>query len=367
VINRFPADGILLNSAGNVVAGNYIGIDITGKLAMANAKDGVEIDGPNNLIGGTTAAARNVISGNLGTGGIVISGTAASGNVIQGNYIGTDVTGTAPIPNDGRGIAVEGAPNNLIGGTAPGAGNVISGNRATGIRTFVSGAEGNIIQGNFIGTDPTGKVQFRSYRGVQLRTNNNVVGGSAPGAGNLIAGNGEGVVFTEDFPSGNLVQGNVITQNGRGVAFHAKAGTGNAILGNSIFSNSMLGIDLWPFGVTPNDSCDSDGGTNNLQNFPVLTSASSSATGTIVMGSLNSTPNTTFIVQFFSNGACDSSGYGEGNNFLGQATVTTDGTCNAALTASVTRVPPGQSITSTATDSGGNTSEFSACIKVTGI
>src|SRR5713226_3900676 len=72
VINRFPANGILLNSSGNVIAGNYIGTDITGTIAMANAKDGIEIDGPNNIIGGTTAAARNVISGNLGTGGIVI-------------------------------------------------------------------------------------------------------------------------------------------------------------------------------------------------------------------------------------------------------------------------------------------------------
>ena len=366
VINRFPANGILLDSAGNVIAGNYIGTDIAGTAAMANAKDGIEVDGPNNIIGGTTAAARNVISGNLGTGGIVLSGAAASGNVIQGNYIGTDVSGTVPMPNDGRGIAIEGAPNNLIGGTVAGAGNVISGNRASAIRTFVTGAEGNVIQGNFIGTDPTGKVLYRSYRGVQIRTNNNVVGGTAPGAGNIIAGNGDGVVFAEDFPTGNLVQGNVITQNGRGVSL--RAGNGNAILANSIFGNAGLGIDIAPFGVTPNDACDRDTGPNNSQNFPVLTSAASSPTGTVVMGTLNSTANTTFTVQFFSNGACDVSGYGEGKIYLGQMTVATDGTCNGGFTATFAqRLRPGQFVTSTATDPGGNTSEFSACVAVTGI
>ena len=368
VINRFPANGILLNSAGNVIAGNYIGTDITGTLAMANAKDGIQIDGPNNLIGGTTASARNVISGNLGTGGIVIYHGPASGNVIQGNYIGTDVTGTVPIPNDGRGIAIEGAPNNLIGGTVAGAGNVISGNRASGIRTFVSGAEGNVIQGNFIGTDPTGKVRFRSYKGVQLRTNNNVVGGPGPGAGNLIAGNGEGVALLLDFPSGNLVQGNTITQNGRGVSLYSNAGTGNAILGNSIFANAGLGIDIQPFGAAvPNDACDVDTGPNNLQNFPVLTSAASSPAGTIVMGTLNSTPNSNFTVQFFANPSCDISGNGEGKTYLGQMTVTTDGTCNGGFTANVQRLRPGQVVTSTATDPGGNTSEFSACVVVSGL
>lgn len=367
VINRFGANGILLSSGGNVVAGNYIGIDITGKTAMANAKNGIEADGPNNIIGGTTSAARNVISGNLGTGGILISGKIASGNIVQGNYIGTDVTGTVAIPNDGRGIAIQGAPHNLIGGTVPGARNVISGNIASGIRTYVSGGDSNIIQGNYIGADATGKALLGNSRGVQLRTNNNLVGGATPEARNVIIGNTvDGVAFADDAPSNNTIQGNIIAYNGRGVAFYNFGAVNNAILSNSVYSNRALGIDLYPFGVTPNDPGDSDTGVNNLQNFPVLTSASSSAAGTVVMGTLNSTSNTSFTVQFFSNPACDPSGYGEGQTFIGQATVMTDGSGNAGFAATFPRVVAGRVVTSTATDPNGNTSEFSACVSVAG-
>lgn len=374
VINRFPAHGIFLSrNGGNVIAGNYVGIDSTGTVALGNAKNGLEIDSANNQIGGTTVAARNVISGNLGTGGggVSITGITAGGNVIQGNYIGTDATGTTRVSNSGRGIVIRGSPNNLIGGTAPGAGNVISGNGASGIRVYISGGDGNVIQGNFIGTDATGKLGPRlgNGRGVQLRTNNNLVGGTLPGSGNLIEGNRiDGVAFLEDNPTNNLVQGNTIAFNGKGVAVYTTGGTGNAILGNSIFSNTGLGIDLYPFGVTPNDPCDTDTGPNNLQNFPVLSSAASSPGTTSIIGTLNSTPNTSFTIQFFVNVSCDPSGYGEGRRFIGQATVTTDGTCNGSFTTVLPlQTSPGHAITSTATDPNGNTSEFSACTVVSGI
>jgi len=370
VINRFPGNGILVSgNGGNVIAGNYVGIDITGTVALANASNGIEIDSANNLIGGTSVPARNVVSGNLGLGGIAISGITASGNFVQGNYIGTDVTGTAAIPNFGRGIVIKGSPNNLIGGTAPGTANLISGNRSSGVRVYVSGADGNVIQGNFVGTDASGKPVLGNGRGVQLRTNNNVVGGTAPGAGNVIEGNVvDGVAFLEDNPTGNLVQGNIIAFNGRGVALYQTGGMNNAILSNSIFSNRGLGIDLYPFGVTLNDPGDFDTGPNNSQNFPVLNSVTSSSGKTTITGTLNSHVNTIFTVQFFSNQSCDPSGYGEGHRFLGQTTVTTDSSGNGAFTASFPlQVAVGASATSTATDPNGNTSEFSACAPVTGI
>ncbi len=141
--------------------------------------------------------------------------------------------------------------------------------------------------------------------------------------------------------------------------------TASRISGNSIDSNGGLGIDLVSEsggGVTPNDAGDGDDGGNGLQNFPVIQSAVVSSGSTTVSGTLNSLPNSQFSLEFFSNPQCDPSGYGEGANFLGNVTVTTDASGNAAFQATVAPAPAGSSITATATHlSTGNTSEFSAC------
>jgi hypothetical protein len=129
------------------------------------------------------------------------------------------------------------------------------------------------------------------------------------------------------------------------------------IFGNAIFSNAGLGIDLGFNGVTPNDVGDGDTGPNNLQNSPVLTSVTASS----VEGTLNSTPNTSFGVQFFASTACDPSGSGEGRTLIQSAVVGTDPSGNASFGVSLT-VPPGRVVTATATDPDGNTSEFSACL-----
>ena len=156
--------------------------------------------------------------------------------------------------------------------------------------------------------------------------------------------------------------GNIIAFTTAGPAVDVTRGFNYGVLGNSIFGNADLGIDLGGDGVTLNDIGDGDSGPNNLQNFPVLTSAVSSAMGTVIQGTLNSTPNTAFRVELFSNDACDPSGYGEGKNYLGFVNVTTDGAGNASLNATVpTPVTGGWVITSTATDPSNNTSEFSAC------
>jgi len=170
---------------------------------------------------------------------------------------------------------------------------------------------------------------------IVLAATNNLIGGTAAGAGNFIAYNAEDGVNIAD-------------------------GTNNAILSNSIFTNTGLGIDLDNDGVTSNDAGDSDNGPNGLQNFPMLSSAAISGSNVIISGTLNSTANTTFDLQFFANTVCDPSGYGEGETLLVTDTVTTDGGGNALFNLSVP-TPASQFITATATDPNSNTSEFSAC------
>ena len=183
--------------------------------------------------------------------------------------------------------------------------------------------QGNHISGNFF------------FDGVAISGNNNIIGGTVSGAGNLIESNRTGVVI--------------------------RSGTGNSILSNSIYSNSVVGIGF-P-GIVNNDTGDADTGPNNLQNFPVLSSAMPNNDGTTtVQGTLNSASNTTFYIEFFANTICHHSGYGEGQAFIGHTTVTTDGSGNSSFTFSTTvPVSLGQSIAATATDPAGNTSGFSAC------
>jgi titin len=301
---------------------------------------GVSIGGGLNTIGGTAPGARNVISGNrVG----VLPGL--NGNLVQGNFIGTDVTGTAALGNSSDGVTFGSVSNsNTIGGTAAGACNVISGNQLNGVRIAGARTNGNVVQGNFIGTQMDGTSPLgNTGHGLLITvfTSMNTIGGTAMGAGNTIVFNG-----------------------GDGVFVDSTAGTNNAILSNSIFSNTGLGIDLGADGVTPNDPGDGDTGANNLQNFPVLTSASSSVGGTTIAGTLNSTPNTTFRLEFYSNAAGDPSGFGEGETFIGSTMVTTDGSGNNSFTVTFPiTVPAGHVITATATDPGNNTSEFSGVLK----
>jgi hypothetical protein len=173
------------------IQGNLIGTDVTGKIGLGNGW-GINGGGNGSIIGGPTAAARNIISGNFL--GIIDYG----GALIEGNYIGTDITGTMALPTgnsypEGNNDGIWVHDGVTIGGTAPGAGNVISGNSGIGIRIFGSNIR---IEGNYIGTDTTGTIHLGngSY-GVlgQDGGTNNVVGGLAPGAGNIIAFNPDGV------------------------------------------------------------------------------------------------------------------------------------------------------------------------------
>ena len=169
--------------------GNRIGTDALGAVALGNTSDGVSIEGaPSNTVGGTTAATRNVLSGNLGDG-LSIGQADATGNVILGNFIGTDLAGTVPLGNGDDGIQILGAPGNTVGGTVLGAGNVISANGSNGIFVLSAGATGNVVRGNSIGTDVSGTSDLGNLsNGVNVQgVSGTTIGGSAPGAGNVIS------------------------------------------------------------------------------------------------------------------------------------------------------------------------------------
>jgi titin len=195
---------ILIAGGGNLVQGNRIGTDVGGVAALGNGRDGVTVNAGGNTIGGSAEGAGNLISGNRRAGILVNSNT---GTIVAGNRIGTDTAGTSPVPNL-LGVSVTGSTNTLVGGIEPGAGNLISGNVEAGVEIF-GGDGGNCVQGNRIGTDETGAAPLGNQIGVQIfggSTLNNIIGGS--GAGNLISGNrGEGVAVNSPR---NTVQANFI-------------------------------------------------------------------------------------------------------------------------------------------------------------
>lgn len=387
----------LTSSADNVIAGNFIGVDRTGGQALGNTNQAVIIFGlgsDRNRIGTNGDGVsddleRNIISGTKGgvetlPWGIQIR-DAVHDNVVAGNYIGTDVTGTKAIGNGFWGVLVTiNAFNNRVGidpghVNYPAERNVISGNLLGGV-ALGDNAHDNVVWGNYIGTQadgtsPLGNGEFGVAAG--RGASNNQIG--SPGLkANVIAfngwsNNGAGVLIT-----------NATRQQGGTPLQDSPYATGNAIRGNSIHSNGIsgqsnrgLGIDLggifehpsfktFPNGRTLNDAGDGDVGANKLQNYPVLNSAQP-GTSTRVIGTLNSTASQTFTLDFYANPVADPTGFGEGQRYLGSATVTTNTSGNAAFDSATLNIPLGGSvsgefITATATDVGGNTSEFSADI-----
>ncbi|HET6771315.1 MAG TPA: CSLREA domain-containing protein [Actinomycetota bacterium] len=350
VIRNFAQDGIDITGNGNRIEGNLIGTNAAGSAAgPGNLGSGVHVQGSDNIIGGSTAGARNVISANA-ENGVRIAGPNAGGNHVEGNYIGINAAGTASLGNSQNGVSITSvasgaAHDNVVGGASAALRNVISGNGQNGVRIFPAPTfappTGNLVQGNFIGSgaDGTGDIG-NGQAGVRIDGSSvgNSVGGTVAGAGNLISGN----AFD-------------------GVRILGDATTKNAILGNSVSSNDQSGIDLeGGAGVNLNDTGDGDIGPNNLQNYPVLTSVFS-ATRVLIAGTLNSQANKVYRLEFFANAVCDGTN-GEGQTFLGTTNVTTDAAGNAAFSVSLPAgVPAGQVITATATDPDNNTSEFSAC------
>ena len=199
VISGGVEGGVFIHdsAAGNLVAGNYIGTDLTGTKALGNELTGVEIadSARNNTIGGTAAGDRNLISGSPQLGGVFIHGSA-TGNLVAGNYIGTDVSGTKALGNALIGVEIaDSASKNTIGGTAAGDRNLISGSVQGGGVLIDGSATGNLVAGNYIGTDLTGtKALGNALVGVEIAdsASNNTIGGTAAGDRNLISGSLKG-------------------------------------------------------------------------------------------------------------------------------------------------------------------------------
>jgi T5SS/PEP-CTERM-associated repeat protein len=400
--------GVLIqDGTNNVVQGNYIGTDATGTNGLP-CTQGIQIGSGNNLIGGTDVGARNVITASIaGTG--IVCGTGI-GNRIQGNFIGTEATGGKAL-GLGTGIRVDSTSSatqigglTAIPGTPPG--NVITapnpnGGGGVGIQ-IGNGNSGNIIQGNVIGTDASGLNPLgNGTDGVSILGAFNVVGGTNVMTRNVISANGRfGVRVGTDNAQvhdnliqnnfigtdvtgtnllgnssfgvyalvcfSNAIQSNVIAGNhSRGVGVDSGV-TSLAVLGNSIFGNSSLGIDLGINGRTDNDAGDIDPGPNLLQNFPVISGVSIGGGNVTLSGTLNSGTNAAFRLEFFSNPSCDDSGNGEGQAFLGFTNVTTDASGSANFALTLANPSGGAVFTATATDTNGNTSEFSACASVSG-
>ena len=237
VINRFSVNGIAIvgnEAMGNVVSGNYVGTDASGTVDLGNGADGVFVGqgAQANTVGGDTPAARNVLSGN-GWEGVGIHGAGTMGNVVSGNYVGTDAAGTGALANTLYGVRIYGqAQNNTVGGDTAGERNVISGNDGNdqnGVHVVGSGTTGNVVSGNYIGTDASGTADlgndgFGVYVGVGAR--DNLVGGSnaSPGSActgecNVISGNDrDGVYIVGSDTMSNTVSGNYVGTDASGTA-----------------------------------------------------------------------------------------------------------------------------------------------------
>jgi hypothetical protein len=347
-------------TASNLVQGNFIGTNPGGTSPEGNKFDGIVIRGGagSNTIGGTASGAGNVISAN-GNDGVEIINKGTTGNLLQGNLIGTNLAGTGAIANKFDGIVIRtGASNNTVGGTVSGAGNVISGNGNDGVEIVGTDTSGNLVQGNNIGVQSDAASGLgNGANGVAVRDHakNNTIGGTATGAGNIIAFNkGDGVLV------GDTTQGIV-------------AGTGNAIEGNSIYLNQRLGIFLGfddtskPPIILVNDSLGHPDFNNRYQNYPVLNTPQLTPNTSILSGTISSpnTPRTAIRIELFVSSNAVAVGRGQGAVFLGFVTVTTNAAGQASFSLTVpTVLIHSQVVSATATDAAGNTSEFSRDVVV---
>ena len=331
----------------SLVEGNYIGTNLSGTKALGN-RIGLEWTNASfATVGGTTASARNIISGNTSAG--MDSFVIGSGNeLIQGNYIGVDVTGIKALPNNGVGVRIAGPTNNTIGGTVSGAGNVISANNGDGIDFTVGPADGTVVQGNFIGTDSGGLLNLgNAGTGIVVWTEQRSRSAAPPPRRATSSPTTRATCSTRVTASGSSSAR--ITIPSSPTRSTTTPGWG------SISGTDPTPNQPWPPGVAPGS------GPNDVQNYPVLTSAASQRPDEPDQSRARSTPqqNTSFTIQFFASPTADPSGYGEGQIYLGQTTVTTDSTYNAAIDYVFSEtIPTGYAVTATATDPLGNTSEF---------
>lgn len=357
---------------GNRLIGLAIDGPAEGNIVIGNTIVGVEVRGAtqygvfarNNRIGGPTLAERNVIAGAGSYGeegfpdGAQVSIVDADGTLVEGNYIGTTADGMHPHPQQigPVGVEVRDSRNTTIRA------NLVAGLRVVGFDHFAGqifgqalfiGAtnldnQGTVVEGNRIGLAADGVTPIATRSGIIVSPLSSV-----------------------HHAFGTLIDSNHIASVETIGVFVAPLENGVTITSNSIHDCAALGIDLGTTagadGPTPNDPGDRDTGGNGLQNFPVLRSAATTGSTVVVQGTLDSSPNAQFTVEFFASPSCDPSGFGEGAAFIGSTTATTDGAGHAGFSLTLpAAVAVGAAATATATRlSTRDTSEFSACIAVT--
>lgn len=345
------------NAVANIIAGNIIGADPSGQVAIPN-RTGVtfSLASHSNVVGVNGDGIADAIEGNLISGNesaaVHVKDSGVDNNVVAGNRIGTTVGGDASLPN-GWAIAVHFGPaGTLIGTNGDGVsdeleGNILAGNlRGVNVR----GSSHTVIAGNKIGV---------GHNGVPLGNGTGVFGAGImlgdAAVDSRIGTDGDGV--------SDEIEANAIAYNTSGVVVTRTDALRNSIRGNAIYANDAMQIDLGEDGVTLNDPLDADAGANDLQNYPVL-SAIVGGAATQVDGTLNSTPNATFVLEFFASAADGSSNYG-GQRVLGAAYVATDENGDASFLVELAGASAlGEFVTATATDALGNTSEFSAPLEI---
>lgn len=328
-----------------IVSGNRTGGTINGTVLAANGTAVfLGAAATNATIGGPDPASRNFFNGSVNAGVQLASGTPL--NQVIGNYIGVGWSGAhIGQGNGGVGVLVKG-PFNTV------ARNLVGFNGGTGILLEGGSAHDNEIRHNQIGVDG----------------DDNDLGNGAAGMKML--------ADASTAPTDNRVQNDRIAFNA-GAGVRIEAGRGNTLAVNSIFNNAALGIDLGTSGVDGNDD---DGGlhpvdeANRGQNYPVLSGGSGGSTTGTVSGTLTTTPGV-YIIDLYNAPGCDGSGNGEGRYWVGTGTVTvptpmfgnqgTAGFTLAIAAAPYLTLADGSRLTATATDTVGNTSEYSACATYT--
>ena len=335
-IANFDFNGIHVLSSGNTIAGNWIGGFDPSTGARESSRDidfnGIFVTSSGNTIGGVNAVDRNVI-GELDLFGIALIGSDATDNLVQGNWIGITPDGNADAPVELDGIALLfSADDNTI------ANNVV-GNARHGIHLF--DASNNVLIGNAVGTDFSQTHSIgNAQKGIRLAgdSDDNEIGQS--GQGNLIVGNGMDGIAVLDTSTGNTIRFNEIT------------------------GNADMPIDLGGDGTDVNDVLDTDTGANQHQNRPVLSSATVDSTSQLtVVLQLNSAAMQTYRIDFYE-ASQEPGSYGDPLRYIGYSIINTSVTGNASVIASgpIPGLTGGELMVATATDSGGNTSEFSSSV-----
>ncbi|MEI6123322.1 MAG: right-handed parallel beta-helix repeat-containing protein [Bacteroidota bacterium] len=366
------------NSSYNNTSGNYIGTDMSGNNKLPNAT-GICVDGGSNH----NIINNNVLSGNKSYGIFFVT-TGTYYNVFKGNKVGTNATANDTIPNYIGVIVAAATKYNTIGGTAPGEANIITGNYYDGIEIADMGTDHNQIIGNQVGSINS---LPGNYNGIGIATNprNNIISnnticknkymgiilfeqadsnqiinnyiGTTDGTTNL--GNGGAGIAIVKGASYNLIKTNVIAYNDTvGVVLDDNNTLYNTISQNAIHHNRLIGIDIFPFGFNTNDAGDADVGTNLGMNSPVFTSTIFNPSDSQLW--LNGTIDYNYIspagiiIEIFKS-VGDTLGYGQALQYLGSALVDASGHWFNAFTGATT----GDKLVATATDTFGNTSEFS--------